>query len=126
MTQTPAQGGWLPLAATLAIQSMVAMALITLPVMAPQVAAALSVSPALLGVYVSATYVGATVASLMGGVAVTRCALIGDANSDLRMAVAAGIPHQRSLGYTAAWSTTPALAEPHPRIHHWSELSIGE
>jgi phosphoglycolate phosphatase len=59
------------------------------------------------------------------GVAVTRCALIGDANSDLRMAVAAGIPHQRSLGYTAAWSTAPALAEPHPRIHHWSELSIG-
>ena len=72
MIQTPAQGSWLPLAATLAIQSMVAMALITLPVMAPQVAAALSVSPALLGVYVSATYVGATVASLMGGVAVTR------------------------------------------------------
>ena len=59
------------------------------------------------------------------GVSVTRCALIGDANSDLRMAVAAGIPHQRSLGYTAAWSTAPALAEPHPRIHHWSELSIG-
>jgi predicted MFS family arabinose efflux permease len=72
VTQTPAQGSWLPLAATLAIQSMVAMALITLPVMAPQVAAALSVSPALLGVYVSATYIGATVASLMGGVAVTR------------------------------------------------------
>ncbi|NDD19240.1 MAG: HAD family hydrolase, partial [Flavobacteriia bacterium] len=26
--------------------------------------------------------------------AASRCALIGDANSDLRMAVAAGIPHQ--------------------------------
>ena len=60
------------------------------------------------------------------GVAVARCALIGDANSDLRMAVAAGIPHQLSLGYTAAWSTSPVLAEPHPRIHHWFELSIGE
>ncbi len=65
-------GSWLPLVATLAIQSMVAMALITVPVMAPQVAASLGVSAALVGVYVSLTYVGATLASLMGGVAVTR------------------------------------------------------
>lgn len=65
-------GSWLPLVATLAIQSMVAMALITVPVMAPQVATSLGVSAALVGVYVSLTYVGATIASLMGGVAVTR------------------------------------------------------
>ncbi len=58
------------------------------------------------------------------GVAASRCALIGDANSDLRMAVAAGIPHQLALGYTAAWSSPPPLAEPHPRIHHWRELSL--
>jgi phosphoglycolate phosphatase len=58
------------------------------------------------------------------GVAAGRCALIGDANSDLRMAVAAGIPHQLALGYTAAWRTPPPLAEPHPLIHHWSELSL--
>jgi phosphoglycolate phosphatase len=58
------------------------------------------------------------------GVAVGRCALIGDANSDLRMAVAAGIPHQLSLGYTAAWRTAPPLAEPHPLVHRWSELAI--
>jgi phosphoglycolate phosphatase len=58
------------------------------------------------------------------GVSVGRCALIGDANSDLRMAVAAGIPHQRALGYTAAWSAPPPLAEPHPRIHHWRELAL--
>jgi len=58
------------------------------------------------------------------GVAVGRCALIGDANSDLRMAVAAGIPHQLSLGYTAAWTTPPPLAEPHPLVHGWSELSL--
>ena len=52
------------------------------------------------------------------------CALIGDANSDLRMAVAAGIPHQLALGYTAAWSTPPPLAEPHPRVHQWRDLSL--
>jgi phosphoglycolate phosphatase len=40
------------------------------------------------------------------------------------MAVAAGIPHQLALGYTAAWSTPPPLAEPHPLIHSWSELSL--
>jgi phosphoglycolate phosphatase len=58
------------------------------------------------------------------GLAAADCALIGDANSDLRMAVGAGIPHQLALGYTAAWSTPPPLAEPHPRVHHWSELSL--
>ena len=58
------------------------------------------------------------------GVAVERCALIGDANSDLQMAVAAGIPHQRALGYTAAWSSAPPLAAPHPLVHHWDELSL--
>ena len=58
------------------------------------------------------------------GVAVEHCALIGDANSDLRMAVAAGIPHQRALGYTAAWSSAPPLLEPHPLIHHWNELKV--
>jgi len=58
------------------------------------------------------------------GVAAERCALIGDANSDLQMAVAAGIPHQRALGYTAAWSSAPPLAEPHPLVHHWDELSL--
>ena len=58
------------------------------------------------------------------GLVAQRCALIGDANSDLRMAVAAGIPHQRALGYTAAWRTPPPLAEPHPLVHHWRELAL--
>jgi phosphoglycolate phosphatase-like HAD superfamily hydrolase len=58
------------------------------------------------------------------GLTAADCALIGDANSDLRMAVAAGIPHQLALGYTAAWSTPPPLAEAHPRVHHWRELSL--
>lgn len=58
------------------------------------------------------------------GVEARHCALIGDANSDLQMAVAAGIPHQRALGYTAAWSTPPPLAEPHPLVHHWCDLTL--
>lgn len=58
------------------------------------------------------------------GLAAEHCLLIGDANSDLRMAVEAGIPPHRSLGYTAAWSSPPPLANPHPLIHHWSELGV--
>ena len=40
---------WWPLLLTLVIQAMVAMALLTLPVMAPVVAEAMQVSPALVG-----------------------------------------------------------------------------
>jgi len=50
------------------------------------------------------------------------CALIGDADSDLAMAVAAGIPH--ALGYTAGWATKPKLAGGHLLIDHWSELTV--
>ncbi|MCX5945335.1 MAG: HAD-IA family hydrolase [Cyanobacteria bacterium] len=57
-------------------------------------------------------------------VEVGRCALIGDANSDLQMARSAGIPTQLCLGYMAGWSSPPPLAEPHPLIHHWSELAV--
>ncbi|NBX15519.1 MAG: MFS transporter, partial [Betaproteobacteria bacterium] len=56
---------WLPLIATLSIQAMVAMALLTLPVMAPVAAKALQVSPALVGMYVAVTYLGAMLASLI-------------------------------------------------------------
>ncbi len=48
------------------------MALLSLPVMAPEVARALSVSTALVGLYVALTYFGAMMASLVGGVAVLR------------------------------------------------------
>ncbi len=50
------------------------------------------------------------------------CALIGDANSDLRMARAAGVPVV--LGYTAAWRRRPHLDSSFPHLHHWSELSL--
>ena len=67
---------WLPLLITLVIQAMVSMALLTLPVMAPVVAEALQVSPALVGMYVSVTYAGAMTASLLGGATVKRLGAI--------------------------------------------------
>src|SRR5665647_2308631 len=66
------KNNWLMLTVTLAIQAMVSMALLTLPVMAPVVAAALGVSSAYVGVYVALVYVGAIVASLAAGTAVAR------------------------------------------------------
>ena len=57
------------------------------------------------------------------GVAPERCALIGDANSDLRMARAAGVPVV--LGYTAAWRTTPELDPSFEQLQHWCELQVG-
>lgn len=56
------------------------------------------------------------------GVAAAACALIGDANSDLRMARAAGVPVV--LGYTAAWHRRPPLDPSFPQLHHWSELGV--
>jgi MFS family permease len=67
---------WWPLLLTLVIQAMVAMALLTLPVIAPVVAQTLQVSPALVGLYVSVTYAGAMVATLMGGATVARMGAI--------------------------------------------------
>ena len=56
------------------------------------------------------------------GVPAARCALIGDANSDLRMARQAGVPVV--LGYAAGWSSAPPLDASFPCIHHWSELEV--
>ena len=66
------KNNWLPLAVTLAIQAMVAMALLTLPVMAPVVGQALEVSSAYVGLYVAVVYAGAMLASLAAGAAVAR------------------------------------------------------
>jgi len=63
---------WLPLLATLFIQAMVTMALLTLPVMAPVAAKSLNISPAMVGVYVAITYAGAMFASLTSGTTVNR------------------------------------------------------
>ena len=50
------------------------------------------------------------------------CALIGDANSDLRMAQAAGVPVV--LGYTNAWRRRPPLDPQFLQLGHWNELSL--
>lgn len=68
----PASGAWLVLGVTLAIQALVAMALLTLPVMAPAVAQALGISATYIGLYVAVVYAGAMVASLVSGPAVAR------------------------------------------------------
>jgi len=58
------------------------------------------------------------------GVEPAACALIGDADSDLSMAEAAGVAV--ALGYLSGWLTPPALDARYPRIHHWSELTVLE
>lgn len=67
-----AGNAWWTLAVTLAIQSLVSMAVITVPVLAPALAGALSVSPALVGVYIALVYAAAMLASLAGGAMVSR------------------------------------------------------
>src|SRR6478735_11901745 len=70
--QEEPQGGWIPLAITLAIQAMVAMAMLTLPAMAPRVAADVGISAAYIGLYIAVAYAGAMGASLASGTAVAR------------------------------------------------------
>ena len=67
---------WLSLGVTLAIQSMVAMALISLPVIAPEVARAQGVPTTWVGGYVALAYIGAMVSSLVAGTAVARLGAI--------------------------------------------------
>lgn len=66
------KNNWLLLAVTLAIQAVVSLALLTLPVMAPVVGRALGVSSVYVGVYVALAYAGAMLASLAAGTAVAR------------------------------------------------------
>lgn len=56
------------------------------------------------------------------GVAVESCALIGDANSDLRMARAAGVPVV--LGYRAGWQRRVDLDDSFLQLDHWRELQV--
>lgn len=60
------------LAATLTVQSLVAMALLTLPVIAPAVAESMQISAAYVGLYIALVYAGAMTASLLSGGAVRR------------------------------------------------------
>jgi predicted MFS family arabinose efflux permease len=65
-------GPWAVLTITTALQALVSMAALTLPAMAPDVARALGVSPAYIGLYMAFLYVGAMLASLGAGNAVAR------------------------------------------------------
>ena len=56
------------------------------------------------------------------GLQPSRCALIGDADSDLLMARQAGIG--LSLGYVAGWRRSPDLTEHEHLISHWDELQV--
>lgn len=66
------KSNWLPLLVTLAIQAMVSMALLTVPVMATVVAQVLGVSATLTGLFIGIAYLGAILASLASGSAVAR------------------------------------------------------
>jgi MFS family permease len=65
-------GAWTALAITLAVQALVAMAVLAVPAIAPAVAQSLGVSTTLIGAYIAVLYVGAMVASLMSGPVVVR------------------------------------------------------
>jgi phosphoglycolate phosphatase len=54
------------------------------------------------------------------GIPPGRCALIGDAASDLRMARAAGVPV--ALGYRSGWQLPPGLDPGTVCLEHWDEL----
>jgi len=51
-----------------------------------------------------------------------ECALISDADSDMRMAKEAGIGV--ILGYTAGWRTKPSIKEQQCLINHWDEITV--
>jgi phosphoglycolate phosphatase len=56
------------------------------------------------------------------GIQPDKCALIGDANSDLRMARAAGVAVV--LGYRSGWRQPPPLDPDFPQLDHWDELEV--
>jgi hypothetical protein len=80
------------------------MALLTLPVMAPVAAKDLAVSPALVGIYVALTYLGAMISSLTSGTSVTRWGPIRVSQLGLVLCVQWGSAFAPCLGYPLlAW-----------------------
>ena len=76
---------------------------------------------------ISGAHTGLTADVLMtgeypGGVTALTSSIIGDANSDLRMAQQAGVPVV--IGYGAGWSTPPPLDPCFPCLSHWRELEV--
>jgi phosphoglycolate phosphatase len=56
------------------------------------------------------------------GVSPAECALVGDANSDLSMARAAGVGV--ILGYSSGWRRPLDLDPSFPHLQHWDQLAI--
>ena len=52
-----------------------------------------------------------------------QCALIGDAETDLRMAHAAGIG--LVIGFQGGWSLAPSLPSCSHAFQHWNEIEVG-
>ena len=61
-----------PLSAMMLVQSMTAMAVVTVPVLAPEIAASLAIDAAAVGLYQSTAFVGAAFLTLMSGSIVLR------------------------------------------------------
>ena len=68
----PPPGYLAPLAAMMLVQAMTAMAVVTVPVLAPEIAAALAVDTAAVGLHQSIAYVGAAALTLVSGSLVLR------------------------------------------------------
>lgn len=68
----PSPPTFVVLIATLTVQALVSMCLLTLPVVGPKVAQAIDSTPAYLGFYVAIAYISAMAASLLSGGAVKR------------------------------------------------------
>ncbi|MFO1218017.1 MAG: MFS transporter [Burkholderiaceae bacterium] len=93
-------GPWTVLAVTLAIQSLVSMAALAVPAIAPAVAVRLGISASLVGGYVTALYLGATLASMAAGPMVLRfgalrmsqCGLVACALGMALMALVPSVP----------------------------------
>jgi MFS family permease len=98
-------GPGVTLAVTLAIQALVSMAVLAVPAMAPAVATWLKVSPTLIGAYIALVYVGAILASLLGGPLVRRYGAIRVSQAGL-VSCAIGL----ALMAVAPWVPATAVA----------------
>ena len=56
------------------------------------------------------------------GISPQRCALIGDAETDLQMAAAAGVP--LLIGFTGGWSRKPELPSATHHLDDWNDLGM--
>ncbi|MGH8704356.1 MAG: MFS transporter, partial [Burkholderiales bacterium] len=104
MNGAPRASDWsgvaLPLAVTLAIQTLVAFAVYSAPVMAPVAGPALGVSPAAVGYYISVTYLGSMIGSAVAGGWVSRFGPIRVSQAALALCLA---------GLALAASAVPGL-----------------